>query len=403
MARGSQVTSDVYLRRLGSICSETHTTPKAISEMSDEDLKNFLLDLVSSAEAKGLAGSYIRSTLKAIRSWLSHNMRDVPIRIKVKGADDTPSLRQERVPTPEEFRRILLSCDKKTRVACILVANSGLRIGVLGNYLGREGLRIKDFPEIKIEDEEVTFETVPTLVTVRRELSKGGHQYFTFLGEEGCDYIKDYLEERIRDGEILSPESAIITPKGGSKEFITATNISTAIREAMRATGIKHRPYVLRAFFDTQLMLAESKGLILRDYREFWMGHKGDIESRYTTNKHLLPEHVKDDMRGAYRKAQQYLQTAGPKTSEDQIKETFRTNLLKVAGFTEEEIETNKISDVDDDKFNELVKRRLLGQMINNGATQKVVRIEKIEQYIDEGWEYVSALPNGKAILKLPR
>jgi len=27
-------------------------------------------------------------------------------------------------------------------------------------------------------------------------------------------------------------------------------------------------------------MLAESKGLVLRDYRQFWMGHKGDIERK---------------------------------------------------------------------------------------------------------------------------
>jgi len=56
--------------------------------------------------------------------------------------------------------------------------------------------------------------------------------------------------------------------------------------------------YVLRSYFDTQLMLAESKGLVLRDYRTFWMGHKGDIENRYTTNKQRLPEEVIEDMRG---------------------------------------------------------------------------------------------------------
>jgi hypothetical protein len=39
------------------------------------------------------------------------------------------------------------------------------------------------------------------MVLVRRELSKVGHQYFTFLIEEGCDYLKDYLEERVRREE----------------------------------------------------------------------------------------------------------------------------------------------------------------------------------------------------------
>lgn len=47
-------------------------------------------------------------------------------------------------------------------------------------------------------------------------------------------------------------------------------------------------------------MLAESKELVLRDYRQFWMGHKGDMEARYTTNKGRLPNEVIEDMRKAY-------------------------------------------------------------------------------------------------------
>jgi hypothetical protein len=78
---------------------------------------------------------------------------------------------------------------------------------------------------------------------------------------------------------------------------------------------------VLRSYFDTQLMLAESKGLMLRDYRQFWMWHKGDIENRYTTNKQRLPEDVIEDMREAYRKSQEYLQTTkGESTNEETTK-----------------------------------------------------------------------------------
>lgn len=38
------------------------------------------------------------------------------------------------------------------------------------------------------------FNKIPTMVIVRSELSKAGHQYFTFLSEEGYEYLKDYLE-----------------------------------------------------------------------------------------------------------------------------------------------------------------------------------------------------------------
>jgi len=80
-------------------------------------------------------------------------------------------------------------------------------------------------------------------------------------------------------------------------------------------------------------MLAESKGLVLRDYRQFWMGHKGDIENHYTTNKHKLPEEVVEDMREAYKRSQEYLQTMKTQeTSEEKLAQAFRKQLLLVAG-----------------------------------------------------------------------
>jgi hypothetical protein len=48
-------------------------------------------------------------------------------------------------------------------------------------------------------------------------------------------------------------------------------------------------------------MLAESKGLVVHDYRMFWTGPKGDIENRYTTNKHRLLESLIEDMCEAYK------------------------------------------------------------------------------------------------------
>jgi uncharacterized membrane protein YqiK len=152
-------------------------------------------------------------------------------------------------------------------------------------------------------------------------------------------------------------------------------------------------------------MLAESKGLVLRDYRSFWMGHKGDIEARYTTNKNRLPENVIEDMRQSYSKAQEYLETAGAaiRTSEEKMREAFRRQLLLVAGFKEEEIDSKSLAEADGEEFLAMVRQRLLGEMVNNGATQRVVALDEVEKYVAQGWEFVAALPNGKAVLKLPR
>jgi hypothetical protein len=403
VARGSVVTADVYLRRLGNFCESHKLTPMKLAAKSEKQIYGILLDYITELEKRDLSGSYIASILKAIKSWLSHNDKEIKKKLKVKDSGIHPTLKDERVPTPQELKSILLSGDKKTRVACSLLAHSGLRIQTLGNYTGDDGLVVGDFPEMEVEGDSVVFETVPARVVVRHELSKAGHMYFSFLSEEGCEYLKDYLEERLRNGEKLKKDSPILTPKTARKPFISTTKVSHAIRGAIRSAGFQWRPYVLRSYFDTQLMLAESKGYVLRDYRTFWMGHVGDIEHRYTTNKARLPSQVIDDMRETYGKSQEFLQTKVPELPrEDDLKRMFRSELLRMAGFTDEEIEKESLLDFAEEEFRDAVRGRLLNTNPSNNCNQKVISIEEIETYLEDGWEFVTTLPNDKMVVRFP-
>jgi hypothetical protein len=375
--------------------------PATLAGAGEGDLYTMMLDYVSFMEKEQHAGSYTESTLKVVRSWLLHNGKEIKRKIKIKGARDTPTLRDERVPTQDELKRIFLSGDKKARAACAIIAHAGCRIETLGNYQGIDGLRIKDLPDIEISGDHVGFKQKPALLIVRKELSKAGHQYFTFLSEEGCEHVKDYLTERIRESEALTRESALITPKLKMKPFIRTGNVGDAIRGAIRAGGFPWRPYVLRAYFDTQLMLAESKGLVMRDYRQFWMGHKGDIENRYTTNKQRLPESVIEDMREAYRKGQEFLQTTEPReTDEERLAQAFRKQILLVSGFKQDEVDRMDLSTIDDEKLQEMVKKKLLGTAREDSVRQKVVDIDEAESYLSKGWQYVASLPGKKVVIK---
>lgn len=401
-ARGSRITADVCLRRLGSFCKLHEITPSKFASLPERELHNMLMDYVSAAEKKGYAGNYINSTLKAMKSWLAHNNREVKVKIKIKGIDETPTLKDERVPTLPELKRIFLSGDSKARTACVLVAHSGLRLQTLGNYLGKDGLRIRDLPQLKIENENLTFSNIPTLVIVRKELSKAGHQYFTFLSEEGCEYLKGYLEERMREGEELTASSPIITPKQRKKPFIRTINIGDVMRQSIRQAGFPWRPYVLRSYFDTQLMLAESKGMVLRDYRQFWMGHKGDIENRYTTNKRRLPETVINDMRHAYERSQEFLQTTKSReTSEEKLVRAFNERFLLIAGFKRNEIDKMDLSAVSDEEIHEIVRKKFLGFEAANGVKQRVVSVDEANGYLAKGWEYVAKLSDNKVVVRM--
>jgi len=310
-------------------------------------------------------------------------------------------LQDERVPTKEELRKIFLSTDEKGRVACVLVAHSGLRLEVLGNYDGSDGLQVRDFPEMEIKEGKVEFKKIPAMIKIRSALSKKEHEYFTFLGSEGCEYLKAYLEMRMRMDEDLTENSAIIIPKTAKKNFISTANIGDTIRNAIRNAGFNGRPYVLRSYFDTQLLLGESKGLLIRDYRTFWMGHKGDIEHTYTLNKRRLPPDLVEEMRESYRKAQKYLQTTESERDEDDIRRMFKKQLLLVAGLKPEEIKDEHL-ELSDEEFQKIVREKLVKEMQNNGAKQKVVGVNEVENYLVKGWEFVNILPNNRAILKLP-
>jgi len=228
------------------------------------------------------------------------------------------------------------------------------------------------------------------------------------LGSEGCQYLKDYLEERMRKVEVLKPESPIITPvrekDSSRREDIRTIDIGDMIRKAIRKSGMNQRPYVLRAYFDTQLMMAESKGLILRDFRQFFMGHTGDIEHRYTLNKGKLPESTIEEMRNSYQKSLKFLETGNKGIYESEMDKAIKdlkTSMLVLAGFSGEEIEKEKLLDLSNEDLIKKIDEKRIKQ-INNGNSQKVVSMRELKQYIEQGWEFVANINSKEAIIKLP-
>ena len=416
---GSRITGDVYLRRLGSFCAEMGKNPQELLKLKDKALADLIDDYVIRREEKGNAGSYIKSTVKAVKSWLLFNGIKLPRQIKVKDADKSPTLSEERIPTPEELKRIFNAGDSRERTACAFVAFTGVRIGVLGDYRGIDGLKVKDIPDLKVDGEEITFLRVPAQVNIREELSKSGKKYFSFLGQEGCMYLQNYLIERIRSGETISPQSSIITAaKLGfrGKQHITAVNVGDLMRNAIRNAGFTWRPYVLRAYFDSRLLLAQDEKLIQRDYRSFFMGHVGDIEHRYSLNKGRLSEDLIESMRSAYEKSSKFLETEHKGLSEDEVEKKFRTQLLLMAGFNQEEIQEKNLLNLNAEEITKLAREKLFGmnmgdithqiekdkQELSGSHKQKVVSIDVIEEYINSGFVVKMALGNDKAIVELP-
>ncbi|MCK4437569.1 site-specific integrase, partial [Candidatus Bathyarchaeota archaeon] len=57
---------------------------------------------------------------------------------------------------------------------------------------------------------------------------------------------------------------------------------------------------------------------------------------------------------------------------------------------------------MEEEQFQETVRRKLLGSMLNNGKNQRVVRLEEVESFLKRGWNYVAKLNDEKAVIKIP-
>ena len=130
------------------------------------------------------------------------------------------------------------------------------------------------------------------------------------------------------------------------------------------------------------------------------MGHKGDIEAVYSTNKRLLPEQI-EEMRSAYQRSSKYLEPAETVTKEDveDAVKTFTSKFLKIMGFSDSEIKD--MVDLSDDELQKRIMEKR-GMELNNGHKQKVIPLSDVERFLTDGWEYVNSLPGDKAIIKIP-
>ncbi len=321
LANSSPLTADERVRVLARYCAEISTTPaELVKRASDQDggrkrARDQLQDFVTASRNAGRAPGYVANFSKAVKSWLEHN--DILLgKITIGGNGATPTIEDEKVPTPEELRRVLTASTLRGRVIVTFVAFAGVRPGVLGNEKAKDGLRIRDLPDLRIEDRDVRILRTPMQVTVRREISKIGQRYFTFLPAEGCGYLREYLEHRIAAGEVLDAAAPVVRPdyhytdrgrpaqmKGSP--FLGRQGISDEIRTALRSQGLRVRPYVLRSYADTALLSGERPGKITQTDREFFMGRKGTIDRVYTVGK-VLPAEKVDEMRRAFAACEPY-------------------------------------------------------------------------------------------------
>jgi integrase len=149
-------------------------------------------------------------------------------------------------PTREELRRIFdHASGAKARTAVALKAFAGLRT----QYI--QTLTLKDVPDLIVQLNTVQFTRTPAKLVPQSMLRNPPIRTFTFLCEPGCSYLLDSLKERLGKGEQLNPQTQVIPSPSSSI-------IALAVKQAVRAAGFDFKPYDLRRYFLTRLMVANT-------------------------------------------------------------------------------------------------------------------------------------------------
>ncbi|MHA1581978.1 MAG: tyrosine-type recombinase/integrase [Candidatus Baldrarchaeia archaeon] len=298
---------------------------------------------------------------------------------------------QDRIPTKEELREFLNVLDLKVKLAVLLMATSGLRIGVL--------------PKLKIK--HIDFESEPVKITVPAWINKSKFSYFTYTTPETAKILKAYLEERKKRGEKITEESYLFVTKYG-EPYRGRTLEELVRREIRRHMKVKKLPgykvnkydihiHSFRKFFRTMLEVAGVK----RSFREFLLGHKGD----YLDESYFRP--FEEQVREEYKKAIPHLTILEVETpSIEEIRRKQLIDMAKLLGFSEEKIK--KIEEIlakyksVDEAMDEIRKLRE-EEMLPNGGRKiqvKLVSEKELVNYLETGWEIIKELKSGKIVIK---
>ena len=419
LARGSPTTAIERARVLYRFLGLNNITLDELTDQIKTDVDGFekkLMAFVGRQERLGYAPGTIENYLKSVRSWANHNGVELVRKIKISNSTRTPTLDDEKVPTPQQVQDIRSSASMRGRICVGGLSYAGLRPEVLGHQHYHDGLKLGDLPELDIEN--LSFNTIPTIVEVRPELSKAGHKYRTFLPKETCRDIIVYLEKRMKSEEELDSQSPLVVVsssqrskgwrglQGKNSGHIVSAIVTRDIRSAMRPT-YPFRPYVLRSFFSTRLLMAVSDGALDNNYRIYWMGHKGEMSARYSTNKSQLPEDMIENMREAYKRSRRYL-LGDSMDMEDMRKRSFMDVVKAFSGPNGSENEIEKVferSDTIDEAIEEISSmgmriirksqptfRNQLGIPPDSGRFLVVNGNNKLAEYLKKGLIFIREL-----------
>jgi len=307
---------------------------------------------------------------------------------------------EDRAPTSDEIRRLVNAAELRIKCLILFLCSSGARIGAL------QYLQWRDVSEV--EHNGMKF----AKVTIYRGEPE---QYMTLITPEAYDHLLEYKNQREGMGERVVPQSPLFVTASDVDNFrpekvrgVTAQTMKNLLARLMKQVNIRpvihegknsrrfefKQAHGFRKFFKTRMEMSGVKPIIT----EMLMGHTLGVSSSYMkpTEKEMVEEYSKGIGELTIIKGRE---TVTP----DTMLATFNRQFLINSGYSDAEVDgMGDLSQLTPQRMQELIRAKQMQNLGLNGNHQKIVGMADVEGWVTQGWDFVTSLPDGKAVVKLP-
>ncbi|MEM3798632.1 MAG: tyrosine-type recombinase/integrase [Thermoprotei archaeon] len=410
----SEGTAKIYIWHLKKFCEWSQKTPQQLIlehtedlKSNDESVKSRHEELVTQYFAhlesvKKLSRNTALTAHAALRSFYKANY--APLNLETPEGWPT---RQDHVPTREEISRMIGFADNPLEAALIAFsAQSGQRISVITSLrygMVKEALTSKGPGAIHVPAD---------LKDHRGKLINKHRQAYTFfIGEDAKRLLSEYLKRR----KTLSENDLVfVSPRkfGGKEVALDDDAVNRILKRVAKRAGLSHsvangmHHHLFRKFFQTAM---EEAGVPSTWYEQL-MGHM----LPKTQRAYSKPTH--EQLKEAYSRAESRLSLLIPETGQADAEETVRLLVwrenVRILGLNPAELRSKLASQLGreptvDEEINyyseQLAKTRVSSPVNPSEAKKterKIVDLSQLESLIEEGWEPVMEMSNGKVVVR---
>lgn len=396
-ALNSSLTQEAYERRLAQFFRDVGfdadtfvAKARSNAKWADKFITDYMLKQKQRVLNKEIEASSLSNIRKPLRLLLE--MNDVSGINWKRISRLMPKERKyalDRAPTMDELRLLVSSGDLRFQAILLTMVSSGIRIGAW------EQLDWGHVEPIKQGE---------NLVAAKSRVYAGEpEEYVTFITPEAYRKLEQYIHQREAQGEKITKQSPLARDKWTTTRNVYEGDINKPRR--LQVNGVKRLFEDMLWKFGLRKEKKRRHEFSIHSIRKFFktraeqvmkpinvetlMGHSTGISDSYyrPTEKELLEDYLK----------------AVPLLTISEAEEVRRESQLSRQQLEERLAQLEDlVSQLVAEKGGQVLSQ---GQSRNEGtsnrnSSKKVVKADEIEKFMNEGWEPMMTLPDGRVIMK---